>query len=108
MGALIPRRYERWTFLAGATVHPRGGPPFRGELLDLGRGGAGVFSARFLPVGEPVEIVLVAGGFAGLAVERRFAGRVAHGRVGPEGNLLGIAFDRELAPEEIRPLERRR
>jgi hypothetical protein len=107
MGALIPRKYERRPFLAGATVHPRGGSPFKGELIDLGRGGAGLFSGRFLPVGQPVEIVVTAG-FAGLAVERRFAGRVAHGRVGPEGNLLGIAFDRALAPDELRPLERRR
>jgi hypothetical protein len=107
MGVLIPRRYERRPFLAGATVHPRGGAPFRGELIDLGRGGAGLFSGRFLPVGQAVEVV-VAAGSAGLAVERRFAGRVAHGRVGPEGNLLGIAFDRELGPDDLRPLERRR
>lgn len=99
MGALIPRRFERRPFLAGATVHPRGGAPFRGEVIDLGRGGAGLFAGRFLAVGQPVEIV---------AAGRRFAGRVVYGRVGPEGNVLGVAFDRVLDPDELRPLERRR
>jgi PilZ domain-containing protein len=106
MRQLVPRRYERQRFLGDVLIRSLWeGGSFTANLLDLGRRGAALFTGRFLGVGQPVELALRTGGSVNAPGGPKLVGRVVYARAEPEGNIMGIAFDRVLSTQELNTLE---
>jgi len=103
---LTPRKFERRRCLGHASVRPvPGETSFRAEVLNLGQGGLGLFSSRFLEVGRQIEVTLQVGGKTVTADVATRDGRIAAAKVLPDGNIMGIAFARPLTVAELKMLE---
>jgi len=103
---LTPRKFERNRCLGQASVRPLpGDTSFRAEVLNLGQGGMGLFSNRFLEVGRQIEVTLQVRGKTVAADVATRDGRIAAAKVLPDGNIMGIAFSRPLSAAELKSLE---
>jgi len=100
------RKYERVRFLASASViSPAMKTRFQACVTSLGRGGLGLFSERFLEVGQQVELELTWTNPVGRVYKDRVQGTVVTSRVGVEGNTIGVQFTEPLGQKNGALLE---
>lgn len=100
-----PRKHDRRTFIADAVLHPASGePPIEAYVLDISRGGFGLFSLHSLPLGSFVELEMNIRPPADDGPLPKLSGGVAYLRAGPDGNRMGISLSRPLTPDELRRL----
>ena len=106
MKRVVPRKFTRKLYLGNVLIRPlAGGSAFSASALNLSRAGMGLFSSRFLGVGQPVELLLRGRADGSRAAGHRFQGRVAHACVESDGNVLGVSFATILSVEEMQALE---
>lgn len=104
MTQLIPRKFDRRRFLVDVNVRRlSGGNAYGAHAIDIGESGISIFSMRFIPPGESVELEVRAGRQHNGA-SMKFFGSIAHARVESDGNILGIEFSRPLSGEQMQAL----
>lgn len=101
MAVECPRLFQRRRCGGRVVVHRLGGgPSVRGNLADLGGGGARLFLDRSLGPGEVIRVVLPPRKGEGPHQGRMILGQVVHSRAESRGHVVGVAFGWDAAVRE--------
>ncbi len=106
MKQLVPRKFDRSRFLVDVeiSVH-NSGSMFVGHALNLAQSGIAVFTNRYVPAGQRVELKFRSGRNSFPVGDNRIFGTVAFARIETDGNILGIGFAAPLSSVEMQALK---